>query len=226
MFRSRDSRYSQKFKQMIWPKKGFQRSFYYLRERVSRMSGSTQALALGVACGAAASMTPFLGLHFIIAAVLAYLVRGNLFTSAIGTIVGNPWSFPLIWAADNYVGGLIINQFGLDNWLANMGANAGPDMPMAFFFKITIGGVVLAIVSFPIYYGLSYWGLASWRAHRARKKAAKAAALRAKQEPMAPTMSEPVAMSGDKMASEVEAEVEPEVAQNQQTSYHGDTKAS
>ena len=180
MFRSRNRNFLVKFKNIIWPKKGFQRSFYYLRERILRMSASTHALSLGLACGAAASMTPFLGLHFIIAAVLAYLVRGNLFTSAIGTIVGNPWSFPLIFAADNYVGALVIDQFGLAESLSRLGGDAGPDMPMLFFFKVTIGGVVLAVVSFPIYYSVSYWGLASWRAHRARKRQARMA--QAKQQ--------------------------------------------
>lgn len=188
MFRSRNSRYSQKIRNILWPKKGFQRSFYYLRERVTRMSASTHALSLGVACGAAASMTPFIGLHFIIAAVIAYLVRGNLFASAIGTIMGNPWSFPLIWAADNYVGGLVVSQFGLEERLAHISATVGPDMPMAFFYKITLGGVVLAIVTFPLYYGLSYWGLSSWRAHRARKKLAKLEARRARHEPVAPEL--------------------------------------
>ena len=196
MFRSRNSSYMQKIKNVLWPKKGFQRSFYYLRERVSRMSASTHALSMGIACGAAASMTPFLGLHFIIAALMAYMFRGNLFTSAIGTVIGNPWSFPLIWAADNYVGGWIISQFGLEQSIASLGASAGPDMPMAFFFKVTIGGVVLAILSFPIYYGLSYWGLASWRAHRVRRKQARLEQKRSqlneyKQEPLAPNLTMP-----------------------------------
>ena len=189
MFRSRNSSYMKKMQKILWPKKGFQRSFYYVRERLSRMSGSTHALSLGMACGAAASMTPFLGLHFIIAAVLAYLVRGNLFTSAIGTLVGNPWSVPLIWAADNYVGAFVIEQFGLGPWVAGLGGAAGPEMPMAFFFQITIGGVVLAIITFPIYYGSFYWLLAGWRRHRERKKALKRQQKAEKQEPRAPELA-------------------------------------
>ena len=186
MFRSRNHSSWQKLKNFLWPKKGFQRSFYYLRERVSRMSASTHALSMGLACGAAASMTPFLGFHFILAAMLAYLLRGNLFTSAIGTVIGNPWSFPLIWAANSYVGNLVISQFGLEPWLSSLGASTGEDIPMLFFFRITIGGLVLSLVSFPVYYGLAYWGLASWRAHRMRKKMARRNAQAPKQEPVPP----------------------------------------
>ena len=206
MFRSRNSNFLFKFKNIIWPKKGFQRSFYYLRERILRMSASTHALSLGLACGAAASMTPFLGLHFIIAAVLAYLIRGNLFTSAIGTIVGNPWSFPLIFAADNYVGGLVIDQFGLAESLASLGQEAGPDMPMLFFFRVTIGGAVLAVITFPIFYSLSYWGLASWRNHRQRVKQARMAhaikKARDRQEPVFATVQDQDTTASDGTASQ------------------------
>ncbi|MGC6517877.1 MAG: DUF2062 domain-containing protein [Candidatus Puniceispirillaceae bacterium] len=172
----------------MWPKKGFQRSFFYLRERISRMSASTHSLSLGLACGAAASMTPFIGFHFFLAAILAYLIGANLFASAIGTIVGNPWSFPFIWAANASLGNLIIVQFGLEPWLSNIDAAVASDVPVAFFYKITMGGVALGILTFPIYYGLSYWGLYSWRNHRQKRLAKKRAEASLRQEPVAPDL--------------------------------------
>ncbi len=54
-------------------------------------------MAAGFAFGAAVSFTPFVGLHFIISAILAWLLRANIIASAIGTAVGNPWTFPFIW---------------------------------------------------------------------------------------------------------------------------------
>ena len=35
--------------------------------------------------------------HILLAMLLALLIRGNLIASGIGTVVGNPWTFPLIW---------------------------------------------------------------------------------------------------------------------------------
>lgn len=61
------------------------------------MPGTAHAVAAGLASGAAMSMTPFIGFHFLLAALLAWALRGNLLASAIGTAVGNPWTFPLIW---------------------------------------------------------------------------------------------------------------------------------
>ncbi len=44
------------------------------------------------------SFTPYIGLHFFGAALLAWAIGGSLMASAIGTAVGNPWTFPFIWA--------------------------------------------------------------------------------------------------------------------------------
>jgi hypothetical protein len=35
--------------------------------------------------------------HFVLSALLAYIARANIIASAIGTVVGNPWTFPFIW---------------------------------------------------------------------------------------------------------------------------------
>lgn len=193
MFQSRNKSVSHKLQKFLWPKKGFQRSFFYLRERISRMSASTHALALGLACGAAASMTPFIGFHIFLAALLAYIFGGNIFASAIGTVVGNPWSFPLIWAADAYAGDIIIQQFGLANWLGEIDASVQSEIPVTFFYKLSVGGAALAIISFPLFYGVSYWGLSSWRGHRLRKAEQRALAKRQSQEIIAPNIASTVA---------------------------------
>ena len=43
------------------------------------------------------SFTPFVGLHFVLSAILAWSIRANIIASVIGTAVGNPWTFPFIW---------------------------------------------------------------------------------------------------------------------------------
>ncbi|MBO6826459.1 MAG: DUF2062 domain-containing protein [Sneathiella sp.] len=88
----------------FWPSIGFKRSTKYVGYRLLRLPGTPYSLAAGFACGAAVSFTPFVGLHFIIAALIAWLIRANLVASAIGTVVGNPWTFPFIWAATFHVG--------------------------------------------------------------------------------------------------------------------------
>ena len=62
----------------------------------------------GVAAGAFASFTPFMGLHFILAFVLAWLLAGNMIAAAFGTAIGNPLTFPAIWAATHGAGTAIL----------------------------------------------------------------------------------------------------------------------
>lgn len=71
-------------------------------------------MAAGFACGAAISFTPFVGLHFVLSAILAYLIRANVIASAIGTAVGNPWTFPFIWIGVFNVGSWILRTDDVD----------------------------------------------------------------------------------------------------------------
>ena len=81
----------------IWPRRGWIRAGRYIAHRMTRMPGSSYSIAAGFACGAAISFTPFVGTHFLWATLLAWIIRGNIIAALIGTVVGNPWTFPFIW---------------------------------------------------------------------------------------------------------------------------------
>lgn len=66
-------------------------------------------MAAGVAAGALASFTPFVGFHFIIAFFIAFFIGGNMLAAALGTSVGNPLTFPFMWTANFKVGSLILD---------------------------------------------------------------------------------------------------------------------
>ena len=85
--------------------------------RLKRLQGTPYSIATGFACGVAISFTPFIGFHMILAALTAWLIRGNILASAIGTIVGNPWTFPFIWLAVFYTGHFFL---GDTNFAANV----------------------------------------------------------------------------------------------------------
>lgn len=92
----------------IWPQRGWKRAWSYAWHRVTRISGSPHAIALGFAAGILASFTPFMGFHFLIGAILALVIGGNVLASAFGTFFGNPLTFPLIWISTYNIGGLIL----------------------------------------------------------------------------------------------------------------------
>ena len=98
MFRRRIKPNSfQKVRNVVWPRGGWRRSSQYFAHRVARLPGTPYSIASGFAIGAAVSFTPFIGFHFVLSAILSFLLRSNLVASLLGTIVGNPWTFPFIW---------------------------------------------------------------------------------------------------------------------------------
>lgn len=94
----------------VWPRRSFSRSVQYLVKRILRLTASPHAIAAGVAAGAFASFTPLLGFHFILAAIIAFILAGNLVASAIGTFVGNPITFPFIWGFTHKLGTFMLGS--------------------------------------------------------------------------------------------------------------------
>ncbi len=81
----------------IWPSIGWRRAFAYFWHRVARIPDTSYRIAAGFACGAAISFTPLVGTHFLLSALMAWVLRANVVAALIGTVVGNPWTFPFIW---------------------------------------------------------------------------------------------------------------------------------
>ncbi len=88
----------------FWPKGGWKRLGRYMLLRLNRLKGTPRSIAAGVACGVAISFTPFVGFHFMLAAITAFFVKGNIVASALGTAAGNPWTFPFIWVSVLFTG--------------------------------------------------------------------------------------------------------------------------
>ncbi|MDE0049530.1 MAG: DUF2062 domain-containing protein, partial [Rhodospirillales bacterium] len=117
--------------------------------------GSPYAIACGFACGAAVSFTPFIGFHFILAAVLAWALRGNVIASAIGTAVGNPWTFPFIWAGIMWIGTWILGYERGQELPAELTFGAIFEQPGTVLLPMLVGGlptgvIVWLLIFFPI----------------------------------------------------------------------------
>ena len=109
MFRSRHRmRWPSRLLSWVWPRGGMVRAGRYLLRRLQRIPGTPHRLAAGFACGAALSMTPFIGLHGVGAIVLSWALGGSWVTALIGTAIGNPWTFPLIWIVIYQTGAILV----------------------------------------------------------------------------------------------------------------------
>ncbi len=157
-----------KFRRVIdffWPSIGFGRSTRYLGYRLARIPGTPYTLAGGFAFGAAVSFTPFVGLHFVLGALFAWVFRANILASAIGTAVGNPWTFPFIWAATYHLGYWILGVKADDEsgfsagtmelFFHNLFENGWHSVTEIFsnvIFPMLIGSIPLTIVVWIIFY--------------------------------------------------------------------------
>jgi uncharacterized protein (DUF2062 family) len=137
----------------FWPHIGWQRAGHYFWMRLKRLSGTPHSIAAGFASGAAASATPFVGFHFLTGFAIAFFVRGNYLAAAIGTAVGNPWTFPFIWAWTYSLGSRMLgrqNEPAPDwtslSWPELVDAIGGVFLPMV------VGGLPTAAVFWLVFY--------------------------------------------------------------------------
>ncbi|MBV6656398.1 MAG: DUF2062 domain-containing protein [Devosiaceae bacterium] len=178
---------------MLWPRRSFVRSSRYALKRIVRVNATPYAIAVGVACGAFVSFTPLLGVHFLLAFILAWMFGGNLIAAALGTFVGNPLTFPLIWALTYRVGRVMLGRPVFSSTQPPLADLEKPgelsvESVSGFFEQIwpamkpmLIGSVPIGLTAAAACFGLTYWAVLGYqRARRAqleRGRQARAAAL-------------------------------------------------
>lgn len=135
VFRRRNKR---TLMEWFYPRGGWIRAASYVWHRVTRLPDPPHRIARGVWAGVFISFTPLFGFHFFGAALIAFLMRGNILASIFATFVGNPLTFPLI-----AVGSL---QFG--QWLLGSGIESVPPSQILSAFAYAGGEIwnnILAI---------------------------------------------------------------------------------
>ena len=102
--------------ELFWPRGGWRRATSYVVHRLRRLPDTPHRICVGIAAGAFVSFLPIYGFHFLSAALVAWLLRGNIVAALLGTFFGNPITFPLI----------AIGAMELGTWLL------GGDMTLEF----------------------------------------------------------------------------------------------
>jgi uncharacterized protein (DUF2062 family) len=157
----------ERFRVWLWPRVSWRRSTLYFFKRILRLSATPYAISMGAAAGAFTSCTPFIGFHFILAACIAFVLRGNLIASAIGTSVGNPLTFPVIWLATYKLGNIVLGG----TW------HAEPEFGEHFYKQsfeqlwplikpMTIGAVPIGLAIGLITYLIVYQSVSVYQARR------------------------------------------------------------
>ncbi len=167
-----------RLREIVYPRKGLWRGLDYIRKRLHRLPDSPHRIALGLACGAVASFTPFFGFHIVLAAALAWLLRGNVLAAAFGTMVGNPLTFPFIAAFSLNTGWRI---------LGTGRRSAGSDFSIGWlienieqiFLPYLVGGILPGLLAGVICYWFIGPIVEAYQKRRRRRLAQRAEASRA-----------------------------------------------
>ena len=191
MFKRRDRRGRlRQAADFVYPPGGWARAFQYAKHRVRRLPDKPERIARGIWAGVFTAFTPFYGLHFIVAMLLARIMNGNILASLMGTFVGNPLTYFPIAVISLQTGHFLLGSNARHLTERSFGgkfADAGNDLVHNFFALFTdattdwtglivfyheifypymIGGLIPGIVAGTIAY---YFCLPVIRAYKKRR---------------------------------------------------------
>ncbi len=192
----------------LWPRRSWVRSGKYFAKRVLRLTASPHAIAAGIAAGVLASFTPFIGFHFILSFVIAYLIGGNMLAAALGTSVGNPLTFPFIWASTYRLGTWIMSgtlPAHRSNMITENLFEQSLDSILPIIEPMLLGSVILGTVVAAVLYGIVYGTVRTYQTtRRARLAARRDARALAVASTAPPLDAQPEPMPADAPAPEPE----------------------
>ena len=115
----------------LWPRSGWRRAALYVKHRLRRLPDTPQKISRGLMAGVMTTFTPLYGLHFLLAAGLAVVMRGNVMAALLGTFFGNPLTYVPIAVVSLNLGHWMLGtelSGEVDEGLFSKFAGAGEDL--------------------------------------------------------------------------------------------------
>jgi uncharacterized protein (DUF2062 family) len=173
---------------------------------VRRLPDSPERIARGVWAGVFTTFTPFYAMHFVVAALIARLINGNILAALSGTFFGNPLTYVPIGIAALQTGHWMLGtEFDeeLDTSLVGKVIDAGKDLTDHLFalfrdqpadwdglhlfydevfFPYLVGGIVPGVITATICYMVSLPVIRAYQQHRRSRIKAKFDAIKKRAE--------------------------------------------
>lgn len=110
MFKRKPRTWGRTALEFVYPRGGWTRAALYVVHRIRRLPDPAHRISRGVAAGVFVCFTPFFGLHFVLATVIAWAIRGNILAALLATFFGNPLTFPIIAEMSLEIGSRILGM--------------------------------------------------------------------------------------------------------------------
>ena len=210
MFRRREKRsWLQLIADSLYPRGGWGRAASYVLHRLRRLPDPPYRIARGIFAGVFVTFTPLYGLHFFLAALIAWAVRGNILATLLATFFGNPLTYVPIAVVSLQTGHFLLGtefdpevdrsfvgkffdaggEFFWNIYAGVTGRRSNWDALAPFyndvFLPFLVGGIIPGLIAGLISYYLSAPVIAAYqkrRISRLRQKAEKRLAKRAAKE--------------------------------------------
>ncbi len=205
VFKRRDPRpFLRVIGEFLYPRGGWTRAFHYIKHRVRRLPDSPERISRGIWAGVFTTFSPFYGLHFFIAVLIAKMMKGNMLAALMATFFGNPLTYVPIGMVALKTGYFLLGtkfdegqhrsflgKFAdagsdlMDNVLTIFSGNA-PDwqgLSVFFheiFFPYLVGGLIPGAITATICYYVSVPLIRAYQKHRKGVIRAKFDAIRKK----------------------------------------------
>lgn len=200
----------------FWPRGGWARASRYVVHRLRRLPDPAHKISRGIASGVFVSFTPFFGLHFLMAALIAWAIRGNILAALLATFFGNPITFPIFAAIAMEIGSFLLgtphialpgvlsafSNASLELW-RNFNALFTPETMewgrLAVFFEVVflpylVGGILPGLLAGLAAYFLSHPLIVAYQKARIKRQKARFEKKRARE---ARRVSKPLPSSPD-----------------------------
>ncbi|OUS20559.1 DUF2062 domain-containing protein [Litorivita pollutaquae] len=206
VFKRRDRRPIWKIAvEFFYPRGGWYRAALYIRHRLRRLPDPPHRIARGILAGIFTTFTPFYGVHFVIASLIAFVLRGNILAALLATFFGNPLTYVPIGVASMKTGYFLL---GMDPQANDMHRSLGgkfldaaSDLQSNFFamftdavpdwtglsifyhevfFPYLVGGVIIGVIAGIIGYYVSLPLIQAYQNRRLGALKAKLASIKQK----------------------------------------------
>ena len=191
--------------EFFYPRGGWLRAAHYIKHRLRRLPDEPERIARGVFAGLYVSFTPFFGLHFLSAAGLSLLIRGNVVAALLATFVVNPVTTPpLAWGAVE-LGHWVLgseNTHGFNDILGLFGGftsqlwdnlqaaftdkvaewDSVKDFYSSIFLPYLVGGLIEGLPISLIFYFMTLPVIRAYQHHRVKKLQERIEKARVKKE--------------------------------------------
>lgn len=176
--RAKSCGFCRSMRNFFFPKCGWKRVYLYYKHRIFRKSSSAYSITAGLSSGVAVSFSPILGTHLIQAFILSKIIGGSIPASMVGTIFGNPWSFPFIFASSYFSGKWFIELISFNQICKVLPEHINFSLmlndpgeffsylienPFSLFTPMLIGSWIMGAVAWIISFIVLYYPVASIR---------------------------------------------------------------